>query len=248
MATAYPETIDQAADIIRAAPGGGSLQINGSGSRYPSDPGTPGLSTAGLSGIRIYEPIDLTITVGAGTPQALVNKIVSSNGQRLAFEVPTDRRKGGPDPKSTIGGAIATNAGASPGGRLRDSVLGMRFINGNGEIIEVGSRAIKNVAGIDLARGLVGSWGNLALICEVTLRLIPLLPRQQPIAAKALSIMPALAPADESYSDRTIEFRAIKLPPSSTIRCRDRLNDRIKQAFDPKGVFSSKPFLFQMAS
>ncbi|MCR9136565.1 MAG: FAD-binding oxidoreductase [Alphaproteobacteria bacterium] len=248
MATAYPETIGQTAQIIRAAAGGGSLQIIGNGSRYPADPGTPGLSVAGLSGIRIYEPNDWTVTVGAGTPLAQINKITSTNGQRLAFEVPTDRRKDDPDPKATIGGAIATNAGASPGRRLRDSVLGMRFINGNGEIIEAGSRAIKNVAGIDLARGLVGSWGNLALICEVTLRLVPVLPRQQTIAATVPTFVAALAPADASHADRTIEFGAIERPSSSARRSRDRLNDRIKQAFDPKGVFSSKPFLFRTAS
>lgn len=230
MATAYPETIDQAADIIRGAAGQACLQIAGNGSHYPTETGTPGLSAAKMTGMRIYRPHDWTITVSAGTPMAEINDVVSRNGQRLVFDPPAGRRREGSHPGPTIGGAIATNTGGPATafrGRLRDSVLGMRFINGRGEIIDAGSRAIKNVAGIALARGLVGSWGNLALICDVTLRLIPNTPQEQ--------------------TELNDESAAISLPVSHPSRTADRLNARIKQAFDPMGVFSSAPYLFRTA-
>lgn len=230
MATAYPETTDQAADIIRGAAGHECLQIIGNGSRYPADAGTPGLSAARISGIRIYRPDDWTITVSAGTPIEKISEIVSQNGQRLAFSPPVDRRFGGSRPEPTIGGAIAANAG-DPRipfcGRVQDSVLGMRFINGSGEIIDAGSRAIKNVAGIALARGLVGSWGNLALICEVTLRLISASSVEQP-----------------DQEDRSDAIGFTVSHPSQTA---NRISARIKRAFDPKGVFSSKAYLSRTA-
>lgn len=230
MATAYPETIAQAADIIRGAAGQECLQIIGNGSRFPVDSETPGLSTAKMSGIRIYRPDDWTITVSAGTPIEKISEIVSQNGQRMAFGLPVDRRFGGSRPEPTIGGAIAANAGepCTPFcGRVQNSVLGMQFINGKGEIIDAGSRAIKNVAGIALARGLAGSWGNLALICEVTLRLI----------------------ASPSLEQRDLEDRseAIGLTVSHPSQTANRLSARIKRAFDPKGVFSSKAYLSRTA-
>lgn len=250
MATAYPETIAVAADIIRGAAEHDCLQITGNGTHYPADTGTLGLSAAKMSGIRIYRPSDWTITVSAGTPIAQINDVVSPNGQRLAFNPPVDRRSDGSSPKPTIGGAIATNAGEPRpafGSRLQDSLLGMRFINGNGEIIDAGSRAIKNVAGIALARGLVGSWGNLALICDITLRLIPNSPQEQMGAAPVRNSDGAMPRFFRPRTDMPGEFQAINLPVSSPSRITDRLNARIKQAFDPKGVFSSKPYLSRAA-
>lgn len=250
MVTEYPDTIDQAVDIVRRTAGHSCIQITGNGSRHRVETGTPGLSSAKLSGIQIYRPEDWTITVRAGTPITEITDAVSRNGQRLTFDPPTDQRIQGSRPKPTIGGAIATNTG-DPGslipGSLQHCVLGMRFINGRGEIVDAGSRAIKNVAGINLARGLVGSWGNLALICDLTLRLISQSQREQTIANAARNSTEAVKPFCRSQRDMNDMSGAIHLPAPTASRTADRLTERIKQAFDPKNVFSSKPYLVQMA-
>lgn len=125
------------------------------------------LSLASYSGITDYVPGDLTITVRAGTPLSEIAAATLENGQWLPLDPP-----GSPD--GSIGATVATGSYgplATAFGRPRDQVLGLEFVSGTGEVITVGSRVVKNVAGFDLTRLLVGSWGTLGVITQVTLRL-----------------------------------------------------------------------------
>lgn len=125
------------------------------------------LSVAADRGIVEYVPGDLTLTARAGTPIADVVTAVKSNDQWLPLDP-----WGGDD--GTMGATIST-ATAGPHshamGLPRDVVLGMEFVSGSGDVIRAGGRVVKNVAGFDLTRLLIGSWGTLGVITEVTLRL-----------------------------------------------------------------------------
>lgn len=166
-----PGTLDGISGAVSAAAGDSRpLRIAGRGSWL--DAGGPVtasdvLSLASYAGIVDYVPGDLTITVRAGTPLAEITKATREHGQWLPLDPP-----GSPD--GTIGATVATGSYgplATAFGRPRDQVLGLESVSGTGEVITVGSRVVKNVAGFDLTRLLVGSWGTLGVITQVTLRL-----------------------------------------------------------------------------
>lgn len=138
---------------------------------------TRGLSTTGLTGVSLYEPSELVLTAGAGTPMQQIVDLLNQNGQALAFE-PTDygplfgaERGGG-----TIGGTIAVNA-AGPrrikSGAARDHLLGFHAVSGRAEAFQSGGRVMKNVTGYDLSKLMTGSYGTLAVLTEVTVKVLP---------------------------------------------------------------------------
>jgi len=166
-----PDTLDGISSTVAAAASAGrALRLAGRGSWL--DAGGPvaaseTLSLAAYSGIVDYVPGDLTITVRAGTTLADVATATRENGQWLPLDPP-----GSPD--GTVGATVATGSYgplATGFGRPRDQVLGLESVSGTGEVITVGSRVVKNVAGFDLTRLLVGSWGTLGVITQITLRL-----------------------------------------------------------------------------
>jgi glycolate oxidase FAD binding subunit len=132
------------------------------------------LSTSRLSGIVDYVPGDLVLTARAGTTLGELADITAKHGQWFALD-PYGRSSG------TLGATIATASSgplATGFGRARDLVLGIAAVTGNGQHIRVGGRVVKNVAGFDLVRLLTGSWGTLAVITEVSVRLHAL-PQQE---------------------------------------------------------------------
>ncbi|MBC7791664.1 MAG: FAD-binding oxidoreductase [Anaerolineae bacterium] len=125
------------------------------------------LSVSGLNGVIHYIPGDFTITVRAGTTLQHVAAMAAEERQWLALE-PFGARSG------TVGATIATGSYgplAHAFGTPRDHVLGLRVVTGNGDLLTVGGRVVKNVAGFDLTRLFTGSWGTLGIITEATFRL-----------------------------------------------------------------------------
>jgi len=128
------------------------------------------LATTALAGISSYEPSELVVSARAGTPLAELEATLAEQGQCLPFEPP---RFG---PGGTVGGMVAAGlAGPSRAavGGLRDYVLGATLLNGRAELMNFGGTVMKNVAGYDVSRLLAGSLGVLGLICEVSLKVLP---------------------------------------------------------------------------
>ena len=174
-----PLSEEGAARLVQvAALSGARFVIRGGGTRNldAAPDGTDVLSTRGLNGIVAYNPAEMTMTARAGTPLETVEAALAEKRQMLAFE-PNDLRAAlGTSGIPTIGGVFATNASGPRrfvAGAARDSLLGVRFVNGRGEIAKAGGRVMKNVTGLDLAKLLAGSNGALALMTEVTFRLLP---------------------------------------------------------------------------
>ncbi len=161
------------AEAVRAAYGAAApIEIVGGGTRraFGRAPiGTP-LSVAAHTGIVEYDPNEFVVTVRAGTPIGRLEEILARERQALAADVP---RAGA---ASTIGGALAiglTGPSRPFSGALRDAVLGVRLISGTGEVLRFGGRVLKNVAGYDVSRLMVGAYGTLGLILDVSLRTAP---------------------------------------------------------------------------
>ncbi len=135
------------------------------------------VSTASFAGISLYEPTELVMSARAGTLLSQVEVELAARGQMLAFEPidlgPAIGQRGG---AQTIGAVFAGNLSGPrriSAGAARDHLLGVHGVNGRAEIFKSGGRVMKNVTGYDLARVLAGSWGTLAVLTEVTFKVLP---------------------------------------------------------------------------
>jgi len=166
--------------IIDAAQSRQALNIIGNNSKAfygctIADENTLPLNVSEHSGIIDYQPSELTLTARAGTPLRKINELLAEHGQMLAFEPPTF------DGRASLGGCIAT-ALAGPRrpwtGSVRDYVIGIRVLTGDGKDVRFGGKVMKNVAGYDLFRPMAGALGTLGVILDVTLKLLPLPERE----------------------------------------------------------------------
>jgi glycolate oxidase FAD binding subunit len=163
--------IDTIAERVRGA--SAPFAIRGTGSKeFYGEPvrGEP-LSTLELKGITSYEPTELVVTVRAGTAIADLEAALAERGQQLAFEPP---RFGG---RGSVGGMVAAGLAGparAAAGSVRDHLLGATLVDGRGDVVRFGGRVMKNVAGYDVSRALAGSLGILGVICEVSLKVVPL--------------------------------------------------------------------------
>ena len=199
--TFKPETSAQVVEAIAWASGEEApIEIRGTGTKRgfgrPMGDGnrTVGhvVDLSGLSGITLYEPEELVLSAWAGTPLAEIEAAVAEQGQMLAFEPPRFSRLYGEE-GGTLGGMIACNL-AGPrrikAGAARDHILGIEAVTGRGELVKSGGRVVKNVTGYDISKLLTGSFGTLAALTQITIKVLP-----APETVETI-IVPGLDPAD----------------------------------------------------
>ena len=198
-----PENEADLAEAIRAADG--PLRIQGGGTRGIGGVGRV-LSTAALHGIVLYEPAAMTLVVRAGTPLAEVEEVLAAERQRLAFE-PGDWRGILPSDRAPCIGSVAAMNLSGPrrvqAGACRDSLIGVRFVDGLGSIVKNGGRVMKNVTGYDLVKLMAGSHGTLGVLSSVSLRVLPIPPIEATLiladAGAAGAVAPLLAALGSPY-------------------------------------------------
>jgi glycolate oxidase len=195
-----------------AAASGTRVLPRGAGTKPPlSEPpeGAVALEVAGLRGVVQHEPGELTLTAFAGTPVRELEDVLAVHGQYLPFD-PTLTASG-----ATLGGVVA--AGTSGSGRyrhggVRDFVIGVRFLDGTGELISGGGRVVKNAAGFDLPKLLVGSLGRLGVIVQLTVKVLPVPVAWGTLRAETDGI-PAALEAIARLSTAGLDLEAVDLEP-----------------------------------
>lgn len=158
--------------IINAIDNASPLEIQGLGSKhfYGRQAHGEKLSLVGHSGIISYEPSELVITARSGTPLTEIIELLDQHNQMLAFEPPLFNGSG------TLGGAIASGLSGPRRpytGSARDFVLGIKCLNGKGEVLSFGGQVMKNVAGYDVSRLMCGALGTLGVLLEISLKVLP---------------------------------------------------------------------------
>ncbi|MHB8353111.1 MAG: glycolate oxidase subunit GlcE [Burkholderiales bacterium] len=149
------------------------LRLTGGGSKdfYGGPLSGEIFDTRSYAGIVDYDPTELVITARCGTPLNQIETALAAYAQMLAFEPPHF------GDSATVGGAIAVGLSGprrATAGSARDFVLGVKLMNGQGEVMNFGGRVMKNVAGFDVSRLIAGSLGTLGLLLEVSLKILPL--------------------------------------------------------------------------
>ena len=148
------------------------------------------LDLSDLSGVTLYEPEELVLSARAGTPIAEIEALLARNNQELAFE-PMDYGPvfGAAPGRGTIGGTLAANLSGPrriKAGAARDHFLGFTAVSGRGETFKSGGRVVKNVTGYDLCKLLAGSYGTLAVMTDVTVKVLPRAETEQTVLVLGL--------------------------------------------------------------
>lgn len=222
----YATSIEQVQDAVRQH---AHVRVCGRGSKPTLSAGA-NLSLEQLSGVLQYEPGEFTFTALAGTPIATLQTLLGEHGQYLPFDPPLA------EAGATLGGTIA--AGLSGPGRfryggVRDFLLGLRLVNGEGALVRGGGQVVKNAAGFDLPKLMVGSLGQFGVLVELTCKVFPrpsawaTLTVDLPTLERALDTMARLAASP-------LELTCLDLEPPARLWLRlgglaEALPDRVKR-------------------
>lgn len=212
-----PDTEAELAELVAGQ--NEPVRIVGGGTRGIGGP-EAAISTTCLSGITLYEPGALTLVAKAGTPVVEIEDALAAEGQQLAFEPMDHRGLLGAAGEPTIGGVVAANISGPrriQAGACRDFLLGVRYVDGTGQVIKNGGRVMKNVTGYDLVKLMAGSWGTLGVLSEVSLKVLP-----KPEAAATIAIR---------VTDAMTAVRAL----STALKSPYEVNGA---AYDPKAGFA----------
>jgi glycolate oxidase FAD binding subunit len=148
------------------------------------------LDLSKLSGVTLYEPEELVLSARAGTPLAEIEALLAGHNQQLAFEPMDYGPLLGHEPRrGTIGGALAANLSGPrrlKAGAARDHILGVNAVSGRGEAFKSGGRVVKNVTGYDMSKLMAGSWGTLAVLTDVTFKVLPAAETETTLALRGL--------------------------------------------------------------
>jgi glycolate oxidase FAD binding subunit len=173
------ETPKTAAEVVEIVAAGRPLEIVGGGTKrgIGAVAGAEAvLSLAALNKVIDYAPEELVLTAQAGVRLSTLEKLVAAEGQMLPFEPPHLVKLLGAKGSPTLGGALAANLSGPRrirAGAARDHLLGFEAVTGRGELVKAGGRVVKNVTGYDLSKLMAGSWGTLAVLTEVTIKVLP---------------------------------------------------------------------------
>ena len=177
--------------VREAVQAGTPLRIRGGGSKdfYGQSLGGDVLDMGEYSGVISYEPSELVVTVRGGTPLAELEALLAAQGQCLPFEPPHF------GPHATVGGMVASGLSGparASSGAVRDFLLGVVLLNGKGECLTFGGQVMKNVAGYDVSRLMVGALGTLGVLLEVSLKVLPVVPAEATLMCSDLPQQKAL--------------------------------------------------------
>lgn len=208
------------ADVAQAlAQVKGAIEVRGSGSKRalgrPMPEGIAVLDLSGLAEITLYESEELVLSARAGTPIKDVRLALAEKNQELAFDPPDYSGLFGGRDAGTLGGAIACNLSGPrrlKAGAARDHILGFAGVNGRGEEFKSGGRVMKNVTGFDLSKLIAGSYGTLAALTDVTVKVLPRPEKIRTVLVFGLAVDSAVAAMRESLGSAHEVAAAAHLP------------------------------------
>jgi glycolate oxidase FAD binding subunit len=203
------------------------------------------LDLSGLSGITLYEPRELVLSARAGTPLAEIEAALAQNRQHLAFE-PADYGPllGAESGRGTLGGVLAANLSGPrrlAAGAARDHFLGFSAVSGRGESFKSGGRVVKNVTGYDLSKLAAGSFGTLAALTDVTVKVLPRPETEESLVIFGLDEPTAVAALSRAMGSTAEVTGAAHLParPASRTIVASLSGDRSVTVLRLEGVLPS---------
>jgi glycolate oxidase FAD binding subunit len=211
-----PETTAQLADVLREiAQAHRTIRLGGNFTKDriggPVCPAEVTVSASSLRRVLKYEPRDLTISVEAGLPWAELERTLAEQGQMLPLDPAFFRGTAGSDHSgATVGGVIGANQSGPlrrQYGTARDMVIGMTFVTVEGKEIRTGGNVVKNVAGLDMGKLMIGSYGTLAAIASVNFKVFPIPPASRTFVME-------FDTAAEAFAERDRILRG-QLPPAA---------------------------------